>query len=125
MVHRWSGWLYAVSVVAFAAPSGFLMGIYANGGWPSRIAFCLLGALWMATTLMSIAAARKGNLLRHRDFMIRSFALALSAITLRAWKYVLVTLFEPRPMDVYILIAWLGWTLNLLVAEFIIYRLKK
>ncbi|MBP6721964.1 MAG: DUF2306 domain-containing protein, partial [Bacteroidia bacterium] len=61
----------------------------------------------------------------HRAWMIRSFALALSAITLRAWKWILVGLFEPRPMHVYMLIAWLGWTLNLLVAEIIIRKIKQ
>jgi hypothetical protein len=54
--------------------------------------------------------------------MIRSFALALSAITLRAWKYVIVAALQPRPMDVYVVAAWLGWALNLAVAEWIIYR---
>ncbi|MBK8983473.1 MAG: DUF2306 domain-containing protein [Ignavibacteria bacterium] len=59
----------------------------------------------------------------HRKYMIRSFALTLSAITLRAWKYALVFLFEPRPMDVYQLAAWLGWIPNLIIAEIIIYKL--
>ena len=53
--------------------------------------------------------------------MLRSFALALSAITLRAWKYVLVALFHPHPMDVYRWVAWLGWVLNLAVVEIFIY----
>jgi hypothetical protein len=54
--------------------------------------------------------------------MYRSFALTLSAITLRLWKYLLVGVFHPRPMDVYQVVAWLGWTLNLIVAEWIIYK---
>jgi uncharacterized membrane protein len=124
-IHRWSGWLYVVSVIGFAAPSGLVMGIYANGGWPSQIAFCLLGLLWFAFTVLAVKATRVGNFMRHRDMMMRSFALALSAITLRAWKWVLVALLHPRPMDVYMVVAWLGWTLNLLVAEFLIFRLKK
>ena len=57
--------------------------------------------------------------------MIRSFSLTLSAISLRAWKVVLVYLFHPKPMDVYLIIAWLGWGLNLFIAEIIIYRLKQ
>jgi hypothetical protein len=54
--------------------------------------------------------------------MLRSFALALSAITLRAWKYALVAIFHPRPMDVYQLVAWLGWVLNLVIIEVYIYK---
>ncbi|WP_425562939.1 DUF2306 domain-containing protein [Mucilaginibacter gynuensis] len=53
--------------------------------------------------------------------MYRSYALTLSAISLRLWKWGLVLLLQPRPMDVYRVVAWLGWTGNLLVAELIIY----
>jgi uncharacterized membrane protein len=124
-VHRWSGWLYAVSVIGFAAPSGFIMGIYANGGWSSQIAFCLLGGLWFLFTVQAIRKAAQRKFAEHRAWMVRSFALALSAITLRAWKWVIVALLHPRPMDVYILVAWLGWTLNLLVTEIIIRKYKQ
>jgi uncharacterized membrane protein len=124
-VHRWSGWLYASTVIALAAPSGFVIGLYANGGWPSQIAFCLLGILWFWFTILAVRRAAQGDFTAHRAWMMRSFALALSAITLRGWKWVLVALFHPRPMDVYLIIAWLGWTLNLVVAEIIIRKIKQ
>jgi hypothetical protein len=54
--------------------------------------------------------------------MIRSFALTLSAITLRLWKYIIVMGFQPKPMDAYQIVAWLGWVLNLVIAEIIIYK---
>jgi hypothetical protein len=57
--------------------------------------------------------------------MIRSYALTLSAITLRAWKYAITNTVEVPPMDVYRAVAWLGWVVNLGVAEYIIYRLRK
>lgn len=124
-VHRLSGWLYALSVLLVSAPSGIVMGVYANGGLSSQIAFCLLGFLWLGTTWMAVVRARQGDFIAHRDWMIRSFALALSAITLRLWKPLLVMLFHPRPMDVYMVVAWLGWTLNLFVAEIIIRKLRQ
>ena len=57
--------------------------------------------------------------------MIRSFALTLSAITLRLWKYLIVLAFQPRPMDVYHIVAWLGWVVNLIIAEIIIFKYIK
>ncbi len=58
--------------------------------------------------------------------MLRSFALTFSAITLRFWKVILVYLFQPAPMDVYQIIAWLGWIPNLLIVEYYLYnQLKK
>ena len=121
--HRYSGWVYAFTVLFLAGPSGFYMGIYANGGIISQTAFCLLAVLWIYFTSMAIKSAVKRDFKSHRKYMIRSFALTLSAITLRAWKYVLVFVFEPRPMDVYQLVAWLGWIPNLIIAEIIIYKL--
>ncbi|MDU6056005.1 MAG: DUF2306 domain-containing protein, partial [Acinetobacter junii] len=64
----------------------------------------------------------------HRDWMIRSFALALSALSLRTWKLVLYEL-QPyidwlTPINIYQLEAWLGWTINLLIAEIIIYYIN-
>jgi hypothetical protein len=53
--------------------------------------------------------------------MIRSYALTLSALTLRAWKYAITnSIGEVHPMDVYRIVAWLGWGLNLIIAEIII-----
>lgn len=125
VVHRWSGWVYVACILLLVAPSGFIMGIYANGGLYSQIAFCLLAILWFYFTLLAMLKLRKGNYPAHQRFMWRSFALTLSAITLRAWKFAIVWMFHPRPMDVYQIVAWLGWVLNLVVIElYIFYRTK-
>jgi uncharacterized membrane protein len=121
-IHRGAGYVYAAVVLLLAGPSGFIIGIYANGGIASQIAFTLLAVLWMFFTYKAIATIRRRKTSEHRRWMMRSFALALSAITLRAWKYAIVAVFEPRPMDAYQIVAWLGWVLNLAVAEWIIYR---
>lgn len=120
--HRRLGWLYVLTTVLLSGPSGLVIGIYANGGIASRIAFCLLAVLWMLFTVVAVRKIVQGNVNEHHKWMIRSFALALSAITLRAWKYVLVAWFHPKPMDVYQVVAWLGWVLNLAIAELIIFK---
>ncbi|MBC7863652.1 MAG: DUF2306 domain-containing protein [Bacteroidia bacterium] len=124
-VHRKLGKIYVYVTLFLAAPSGFAIGVYANGGIGSRIAFCMLAVLWWYFTFMAMRTAIKKKFLLHRDFMIRSFSLALSAITLRAWKFAIVYYFQPKPMDVYRIVAWLGWVLNLLIAELIIINLHK
>jgi hypothetical protein len=52
--------------------------------------------------------------------MWRSFALTVSAITLRMWKVIIVYLFHPNPMDVYQIIAWMGWIPNIILIEYLI-----
>lgn len=119
-LHRKIGYLYFFFVVFLAAPSGIFIGYYANGGLLAKISFILLGLMWLLFTLKAIAYIKQGDIKHHQNFMLRSFALAFSAITLRLWKVILVYLFQPAPMDVYQIIAWLGWIPNLLFIEYLI-----
>lgn len=119
-IHRYNGRVYAYIVLALSAPSGVYIGLHANGGLAAKISFVLLGILWFWFTLKGVLAVKSGYIDQHKRWMWRSFALAFSAITLRLWKVVLVFLFEPNPMDVYVIIAWLGWIPNLLIVEWIL-----
>lgn len=119
-LHRSFGYIYVTDVILITGPAGLLMGFYANGGLSSRIAFVVLAVLWIFFTAMALVKARRGDFKSHRNYMIRSFALTLSAITLRAWKYSITNSFELAPMDVYRAVAWLGWVPNLIIAEIII-----
>lgn len=125
-VHRWSGRVYAVIILFLSGPSGLVMSYHANGGVYSKTAFIILSILWMSFTFLSVFHILKKDVVQHQKFAIRSFALTLSAISLRLFKYIIVLLFQPLPMDAYRIVAWLGWTFNLLVAEIIIfYFLRK
>lgn len=121
-VHRLMGRAYVVSILFVTGPASLIMGFYANGGLVSRVAFILLALLWLGSTALGWRAVLRKDWKRHREWMIRSYALTLSAITLRAWKYLIVLAFEPRPMDVYRLVAWLGFIPNLILAEWWIRR---
>jgi uncharacterized membrane protein len=123
-LHNVLGYLYVGAILIFAAPSGFLIAMQANGGLIAQIAFILLALFWFLFTLQAVLKAKTGDFKAHKNFMIRSFALTCSALTLRYWKLVLVYFFHPYPMDLYQLVAWLGWIPNLLIAELIINRNK-
>lgn len=124
-LHRNIGKIYVFVVLFLAAPSGFFIGIYANGGFYSKIAFILLSILWFGFTLIAFLKIKKHKIIEHQKFMFRSFALAFSAITLRFWKVILVYLFQVHPMDLYQIIAWLGWVPNLFLIEYYIYHKTK
>lgn len=124
-LHRWMGRAYVVNVCLVTGPASLIMGFYANGGLTSRVAFITLAIAWLLTTALGWRTAVRRQWDRHREWMMRSYALTLSALTLRAWKYLLVLLFDPRPMDVYRLVAWLGFVPNLLVAEWLIRRHRR
>jgi hypothetical protein len=120
--HRLMGRVYVFTICFITGPASLIMAFYANGGMTSRIAFVLLAVLWLVTTSLGWRTAVKRQWEAHRAWIIRSYALTLSALTLRAWKYLIVLAFEPRPMDVYRIVAWLGFVPNLLLAEWLIRR---
>ena len=124
-LHRTLGYIYVVDVLLITGPAGLIMGFYANGGLFSRIAFVTLAILWIFFTAMALIKAKQKKFKEHRNYMIRSYALTLSALTLRAWKYGITNTMAIPPMDVYRIVAWLGWVGNFLFAEFLIYRQKK
>jgi uncharacterized membrane protein len=127
-LHRYAGWLYLIATLGFALPSGFILAFSANGGLSTQFSFVLLGLLWGLSSILALYYAIQRQWFKHRNWMIRSFALALSALSLRTWKLILYQL-QPywdwlTPIHIYQLESWLGWTLNLLIAEIIIYRLS-
>ncbi len=123
--HRKLGYVYVLNILLITGPASFVMSLYANGGWSSRIGFLLLAILWWWFTYKALLLAKQKNFVAHRKFMIRSFALTLSAITLRCWKYAINNTLDLPPMEVYRLVAWLGWGVNILVAEWYILKTTK
>ncbi|ASK31312.1 hypothetical protein CEY12_14905 [Chryseobacterium sp. T16E-39] len=118
--HRNAGKIYILLLLIFSAPAGIYMGVFANGGFFSKASFVILGCLWWVTTFKAYQYAKQKKFTLHKQWMWRSFALTLSAITLRMWKVIIVYLFHPNPMDVYQIIAWLGWIPNILLIEILI-----
>src|SRR4051812_39767415 len=116
-LHRFVGRVYAWDILLINFPAGMIMAIYANGHLPSKIAFVILDCLWFWFTYKGVMAARKKKIIEHRQYMIRSYALTFSAITLRTWKVILFNTFHFDPLTLYMIDAWMGFVPNLLFAE--------
>jgi hypothetical protein len=114
--HRTAGKVYLFTVLIFTAPSGLVMSFYANGGVVAKIGFALLAILWWIFTWYGFRYATNRNWNSHRKFMLRSYALTFSAVTLRLYSF-LFALAELRGEGVYLVIAWLSWVPSLLVME--------
>lgn len=121
-LHRVLGRIYAFNILLINFPSGFIMAIYANGFIPSKIAFLILDCLWFFFTLKAIIEIKRKNVQAHKEYMIRSYALTCSAITLRTWKLILSSMFTIDPVTLYMIDAWLGFIPNLFFAEWLIRR---
>lgn len=118
------GKLYIVNALFINVPAGFIMAINANGLWPSRLAFLILGGLWLYFTYKGWRSAISSDFKAHRRWMIRSYALTFSAITLRTWRIVLAPV-VPDPHILYMIDAWMGFVPNILLVEWFLRREKK
>ena len=124
-LHRAVGKFYVFNVLIINFPAGMILAVYANGLFPGKMAFIILDCLWFYFTLRAYTAIRKGKIKEHEEFMIRSFALTFSAITLRTWKIVLSSTFQIEPLTLYMIQAWMGFVPNLLFAEWLIRRKRR
>lgn len=122
--HRLFGKIYISIILLFAAPSGLIMGIHGNGGIYSQISFCLQAILWFIFTWNAFTSIKKGNVSLHRNYAMLSFSLTLSAISLRLFKWIIVTVWALPPMDTYKIVVWLGWIFNIVLTLIIIKKLN-
>lgn len=115
--HRLLGKLYVLIVLFLSAPSGLVMAFYANGGTWSKISFVIISVLWWTFTFLAYIKIRKKDVEAHKKNMYRSYALTLSAITLRLYVLTLPFFIHLHSKEMYTLVAWLSWVPNLLLVE--------
>lgn len=118
-LHRMLGKIYVISV-ALSGLAGLYMAFYATGGMIPQFGFGILALLWLYTTYMAYSAILRKAIDSHENWMYRSFALTLAAVTLRLWMPVLIALFGMDPDQAYILVSWLCWVPNISLAEILI-----
>ena len=124
-IHHSMGYIYVIDVLLLAGPSGLIMGFYANGNVFAKISFMLLASLWIVFTAMAYKTALDKSFVKHRNWMYRSYALTLSAISLRLFAMFLPKWFHIEAFSEYTIIAWLSWSVNLIIAEIIIFSKRK
>lgn len=122
-IHRISGFIYLITTLLISGPSALVMSFYANGGYPAQASFVILSILWLGTTFLAYYFVRQKNYITHGKWMLRSYALTLSAVSLRLYSYAFDFFhFRMDPVDLYILLSWMSWIPNLIIAEILIRR---
>ena len=118
--HRATGYAYAVSVLV-GIGGGAVLAPYAQTGLVAITGFGALALCTLVSTARAVQLARQHEIDRHRDWMTRSFALILAAVTLRL--QLPLSLMNGLAFEVvYPIIAWACWVPNLLIAEWWIRR---
>jgi uncharacterized membrane protein len=115
-LHRWLGRIYLGVGVLVGGISGLYMAAHAFGGPAARLGFGCLALAWLYTGARAYLAIRARDIAAHRRWMVRNFALAFAAVTLRLW--VPASFAAGLEFAVaYAVIAWLCWVPNVAAAE--------
>lgn len=119
--HRFCGRI-VLSAIAVAGTAGLLLAPFSLAGPVGTAGFGMLALLWVVFAAAAFLAIRRGDVAAHRRWTIRVFALTYAAVTLRLWLVVLMLLQPGVGPDTafdraYVLVPFLCWVPNLLVAE--------
>jgi len=113
-LHRKLGKVYVIAVL-LSALAGIYIGFFATGGLISSTGFICLGIIWFYTTLKAYLYIKSGEIEKHQKAMGYSYAACFAAVTLRIWLPILTMLYG-NFSKAYLVVAWLSWVPNLLVA---------
>jgi len=123
-IHRISGKIYVAVVLFLGAPTGLYMAFFAKGSFWERCLFMFMAGWWFVTTLNGLTTIHKKNMVAHKVWMIRSYAMAMTAVTFRVY-YIILYLLDWTLLENYQFSLWVSVVGNMLIAEWIIYRQSK
>jgi hypothetical protein len=98
------------------------MSLFIGRGPLVLASFLLQSVLWFYFTAMAFDRIRKRDVIAHRNWMWRSYALTFAAITLRVYIFFVSWSYDLHQPEAYATLAWLSWVPNLLVVEWVVRR---
>jgi hypothetical protein len=123
-IHRFSGKIYVFVVLFLGAPTGLFMSFFAKGSFWERALFMFMAGWWFITTQYGLSSIHKRNIIAHKVWMIRSYSMAMTAVTFRVYHIVFYLLGWGH-LENYELSLWISVIGNMLFAEWVIYRQSK
>lgn len=121
-LHKIIGRVYVYNILIINVPACFVLGLFSNGGLIGITGFLIQDILWAYFTVIAVLSIKKGNIIRHQNYMILSYAVTTTAITFRIIK----NLFYNEDLHDYELFyginVWLALAINLLIAYYFLKR---
>jgi uncharacterized membrane protein len=119
-LHRVIGRIVLLSIVV-AGTGGFLLAGVNVAGPVGTAGFGALAVLWVTFALLGLRAILRRDVVAHRRWMLRTFAMTYAAVTLRLWLLALIPLLGDF-RSAYLLVPFLCWVPNLVVVELLLRR---
>jgi hypothetical protein len=123
-IHIWMGKIYVVVVLVLGAPTGLYMSFFAKGSFWERMLFMFMAMYWFYSTAKSMQAIKQKNILAHKNWMIRSYSMALTAVSFRIY-HILFYYFGVNHLYNYEISLWISVLGNMLLAEYFIFIKSK
>lgn len=123
-LHRILGRVHVVVLLLFVLPTSVVMSRHAFGGWPAGLSFLLLSIATACCAIVGVVYARSRRYDSHRRWMLRSYILICSAVTLRLMSGAAGLIGVPSPEHAYVAAAWCSWLFPLTAYE-IVEKLSK
>lgn len=120
-IHVWMGKIYVLVVLLLGAPTGLYMSFFAKGSFWERILFMFMAVYWFYSTAKGLQTIRQKNVLAHKNWMIRSYSMAMTAVTFRVY-HIFFYYFGVDHLHNYEISLWISVLGNMLVAEYLIFR---
>ena len=120
-IHIWMGKIYVLVVIVLGAPTGLYMSFFAKGSFWERILFMFMAVYWFYTTVKGLQTIKQGNVLAHKNWMIRSYSMAMTAVTFRVY-HILFYYYGVDHLHNYEISLWISVIGNMLFAEYLIFR---
>lgn len=115
--HRWSGRVVVIVALPVGVSGLVLAALFPYGGPVAASAAFVAGTLFLFTLILAFMAIRRRDVSRHREWMIRTFAIGLGIATVRVVGLLLFAITGARFQDVAGLSFWIGWMATFAAAE--------
>lgn len=117
-IHRFLGKIYVIACI-LGGIAGFYIAWFSYS-WMATVGFIGLALFWLYTTTKAYLTIRKKEIDQHRIWMHRSFALTLSAVTLRIYLGIMAGYTDWSIATMFSILGWICWIPNLVLVEIIL-----
>jgi hypothetical protein len=121
--HRNMGKIYLGCIVISTAVSFYLVST-AQLGLVYQSGLAMLGITWLCSTGMAYFSILKGNVVMHKEWMIKSYVLTLSFVSFRFVEDFLAKCNISNFVDRKVLLAWASWAIPFFFTELLL-QLKR
>jgi uncharacterized membrane protein len=117
--HRWLGRALLIAVLISGAAGLFFGVFHPIGGVREAIGIVIFGTFLVVCVIRAYVAIRRGNVAMHREWMIRTFAVALAISTVRVVASALdsTRAAAADPREQFVVSIWSGWLITIAAAE--------